>query len=75
MPIQLVEDAHKAPRWWSVQIAVGGAALSVASVVFPTALGFINPVERPRTYAVMSIAFLLLSVVGRLLDQPKLDRA
>ena len=72
---QLVEDAHLAPKWWSVQIAVAGAVLSVGSVVFPGVLGFINPIERPRTYLVVSIAFLLASIVGRLLDQKKLDNA
>lgn len=70
----LVPDIADWHKWWSVRFAALGAVTTVASVVFPGVLGFVNPFERPGTYAAVSTAFLLVTLVSRLVDQPSLDK-
>lgn len=65
-------DAHLWYRLWSVRVAVAGAALSVASVVFPGLLGFVNPFEKPGTYCLVVVGFFLATAVSRVIDQPSL---
>jgi hypothetical protein len=62
-------DAKYWHRLWSVRFAVAGSVISVASVVFPGVLGFVNPLERPYTYAAVSTGFLLATLFARLIDQ------
>lgn len=68
-------DAKYWHRLWSVRFAVAGAALTVSSVVFPGVLGFVNPFERPGTYATVAVGFFIATLVGRLIDQPGVPNA
>ena len=74
MAVQLVPNVTLAHRWWSVRFAALGAASSVALVVFPGLLGFVNPYERPVVYGSISAAFFVVTLVARLIDQPSLDQ-
>lgn len=62
-------------RLWSVRFAAAGAVFSVAQVVFPGLLNFVNPLERPQLYGLICAGFLLATLVARLVDQPSLPDA
>lgn len=68
-------DAKYWHRLWSVRFAVAGAVVSVGSVVFPGVLGFVNPLERPITYASVSGAFFVATLFARLIDQKEVPDA
>lgn len=69
MALQLAPDARWWHRLWSVRLAALGAAVSVALAVSPGLLSFVNPLERPRLYGVISGTFFLATLVARLIDQ------
>jgi hypothetical protein len=73
--LQLAPDAQYWHRLWSVRLAALGAVGTVASVVFPGVLGFINPLERPRTYMCIAFAFFVAIFVSRLIDQKDIPDA
>jgi hypothetical protein len=69
--LQWAPDARFWHRLWSVRLAAAGAVLTVASVVFPGVLGFVNPFERPGAYATVACGFFVATLAARLIDQPR----
>jgi hypothetical protein len=66
--MKLIDDWHKAWKWFSVQLIAAAGTAQLALLAFPDALKHYIP--ESWMHAIV-LALLAAAVLGRLVDQPK----
>lgn len=63
----LVPDWKKSPKWFSIHIQAITAGIATVQAAFST---YAQPLMSPAAFAVTMIAFAIVGVAARLIDQP-----